>query len=330
MTYIEAIQPVRSASAKGAAARSDREAVLTGLKARRKYLPSKLFYDETGSWLFERITALEEYYPSRTEKSILWRHAQELMRGVREATLVEIGSGDCSKISLLLQALRPEALRTMTYVPIDVSPSAMEESRQQLRQRFGSLKVRGLVTDFLQRLDPVARYWNKLFCFFGSTIGNLERSQAERFLARLGRMMQQGERLLLGLDMVKERAVLERAYNDVSNVTARFNKNILHVVNRTIGADFDPDLFRHCAFFNEQQRRIEMHLVATCDMSIGSPCLDRDLEIREGESIHTESSYKFTAGDIEAFARCAGLEVNAVYTDENRWFSLVDYLRRIP
>ncbi len=312
---------------RGAAATSEKEEVLVGLRARRKYLPSKLFYDEKGSRLFERITALEEYYPSRTEKSILRRYAPELMQGVREATLVEIGSGDCSKISLLLGALSPDALGTVTYVPIDVSASAMEQSRQQLRQRFAELEVRGLVADFLQRLDPVARYRNRLFCFFGSTIGNLQRRRAERFLERLGAMMQKGERLLLGLDMVKDREVLERAYNDEKEITARFNKNILRVVNRTIEADFDPDRFRHRAFFNERERRIEMHLVATSNMTVGSPCLDRDLEIRAGESIHTESSHKFTPGDIDAFGRCAGLEVNAVYTDDNRWFSLVDYVR---
>ena len=203
----------------------------------------------------------------------------------------------------------------------------MEEARRRLRERFGELEIRGMVADFMQRIERVAHYPNKVFCFFGSTIGNLDRREAQRFVARLGGMMQGGERLLLGLDMVKDRAVLERAYNDECDVTAKFNKNILEVVNRKLEADFDPDRFRHRAFFNEDKRRIEMHLVATSDMTVDSPCLESELEIRKGESIHTENSHKFTRGDIDAFASGAGLKVRAVYTDDNRWFSLVDYIK---
>ncbi len=306
---------------------TEQEELLAGLRGGRKYLPCKFFYDETGSRLFERITLLPEYYPSRTEKAILKQHADELMRGVEGATLVEIGSGDCSKISLLLQALPQETLETTTYVPVDVSPSAVEASGRALKERFRGVKIRSIVADFMKQIDRVSQYKDKVICFFGSTIGNIGRRDAVRFVARLGEMMAAGERLLLGLDMVKDREVLERAYNDEHDITARFNKNILEVANRKIETDFDPDRFRHRAFFNEEEQRIEMHLVATRDMTVGSPHLEGDLEIRKGESIHTENSHKFTRNHIGEFASGGGLTVRNVYTDSNRWFSLVDYIK---
>jgi L-histidine N-alpha-methyltransferase len=305
----------------------EEEEILAGLMAAQKHLPSKFFYDETGSKLFEQITRLEEYYPSRTEKSILKRHAGELMRGAEGASLVEIGSGDCSKISILLQALPRETLKTSTYVPVDVSLSAMEESRCKLQERFGAIEVRGIVADFTQQIHLVSQYENRVFCFFGSTIGNLDRRDAVRFVAKLGKLIKTGERLLVGLDMVKDKAVLERAYNDEKDVTARFNKNILNVANKTIGTDFEPEYFRHHAFFDEQKQRIEMHLVATRDMTVKSPLFEGDLEIREGETIHTENSHKFTSDHIGEFASGSGLSVRAVYADSNRWFTLVDYIK---
>ena len=226
------------------AMKTEGEEMLAGLTAAQKHLPSKFFYDETGSKLFEQITRLGEYYPTRTDKSILERHAGELMQGVEGASLVEIGSGDCSKISILLQALPRETLRTLTYVPVDVSLSAMEESRCSLQKRFGAIEVRGIVADFMQQIHLVSQYENRVFCFFGSTIGNLERGDAVRFVAKLGQLMKTGERLLLGLDMVKDKAVLERAYNDELDVTARFNKNILNVANKI----FRAQIFRSPCF----------------------------------------------------------------------------------
>jgi L-histidine N-alpha-methyltransferase len=306
---------------------TEQEELLAGLTVARKYLPCKFFYDEAGSRLFERITLLPEYYPSRIEKAILERHAEELMRGVEGATLVEIGSGDCSKISLLLQTLPPETLETTTYVPVDVSPSAVEASGCRLRERFRGVQISSIVADFVKQIDLVSEYENKVICFFGSTIGNFGRRDADRFVARLGEMMKAGERLLLGLDMVKDREILERAYNDEDDITARFNKNILKVANRKIETDFDPDRFQHRAFFNAEEQRIEMHLVATRDMTVGSPHLDGDLRIGRGESIHTENSHKFTRDHIGEFASAGGLAVRKVYTDTNRWFSLVDYVK---
>jgi L-histidine N-alpha-methyltransferase len=309
------------------AIKTEEEEILTGLMAAKKYLPCKFFYDEAGSKLFEQITRLEEYYPSRTEKSILKRHAEELMQGAEGASLVELGSGDCSKISILLQVLPRAMLKTSTYVPIDVSMSAMKESRSKLRERFGAIEVCGIVADFMQQIHRVSQHENRIFCFFGSTIGNLDRQDAVRFIAKLGKLIKKGERLLLGLDMVKDKAVLERAYNDEKGITARFNKNILNVANKILGTDFEPKYFQHHAFFDDEKQRIEMHLVATEDMIVKSPFFEEDLEIAKGQTIHTENSHKFTSHHIGEFASVSGLSVRAVYTDNNRWFTLTDYIK---
>jgi L-histidine N-alpha-methyltransferase len=301
--------------------------ILSGLQADQKYLPSKFFYDKKGSQLFEQITRLEEYYPSRTEKTILKRHAPELMQGVEGVSLVELGSGDCSKVSILLDALPEETRQTVTYVPVDVSTSALEESQCILQERYDGVEVQGVVADFTQQIDLVSQYESKLVCFLGSTIGNLESREATRFISRLGDMLRPRERFLLGLDMVKDKNVLERAYNDAEDLTAEFNKNILKVANKIAKTDFEPEHFEHQAFFDEEKQRIEMHLVATRDITVQTPLLDRDLEIQEGESIHTESSHKFSEDHIEKFASASDLSVREVYTDSNRWFALVDYIK---
>jgi L-histidine N-alpha-methyltransferase len=307
--------------------KTEEKEILVGLTAAQKYLPCKFFYDDTGSKLFEQITRLEEYYPSRTEKSILKRHAEELMQGAEGASLVELGSGDCSKISILLQVLPRTMLKTSTYVPIDVSMSAMEESISKLQERFGAIEVCGIVADFMQQIHQVSQHENRIFCFFGSTIGNLDRQDAVQFIAKLGKLIKTGERLLLGLDMVKDKTVLERAYNDEKGVTARFNKNILNVANKILGTDFEPEYFRHHAFFDDEKQRIEMHLVAMRDMVVKSPFFEEDLEIVKGQTIHTENSHKFTSHHIDEFAAVSELSVRAVYTDINRWFALTDYIK---
>lgn len=300
--------------------------ILGGLMAEKMCLPSKYFYNATGSRLFEQITRLHEYYPSRTEKSILKRYARDMMQGGC-AALVELGSGDCSKISLLLRTLPAEKLGALTYVPFDVSRSAVERSRQELEANFAPLRINGIVADFMRQIHLVPDYDDRVFCFFGSTLGNLARSEAFRFMETLGRMVQPGERLLVGLDRVKEKPVLETAYNDKYGVTDSFNKNILKVINSIIGADFNPDFFRHHAFFNEEKQRIEMHLVADRDMTVSSPLFERGLKICKGRHIHTENAHKYTDEHIEAFASCGGFRVKDVYSDDKTWFSLVDYVK---
>lgn len=301
--------------------------ILSGLMADPMYVPSKFFYDEAGSKLFEQITRLDEYYPSRTEKWILKLHASELMEGADDASLVELGSGDCSKISILLTTLPRETLETLTYIPFDVSKSAINDSGCKLRERFGIIEISGIVADFMQHLDLVSPYENRVFCFFGSTIGNLDRRDAIQLLKKLGKLMRKGERLLLGLDMVKDKDVLEKAYNDEEGVTARFNKNVLNVANNKIGTDFNLEDFKHYAFFDEAKQRIEMHLVARKDMTVTSPFFDGALEIRKGESIHTENSHKFTTDHIDEIASNSRLSVRQMYADSNSWFTLVDYIK---
>jgi len=301
--------------------------ILAGLMADPMYLSSKFFYDEVGSKLFEEITRLDEYYVSRTEKSILEANAGEIMSGADHASVVELGSGDCSKISILLSALGQETLKTVTYVPFDVSMSAIEDSGCRLREKFGSVEISAVVADFMDHIHLVSQHEKRVFCFFGSTIGNQDRGHAVRFLENLGKLMRSGERLLLGLDMVKDRNILEKAYNDTEGITARFNKNILEVTNHTIGTDFDTEEFEHRAFFHEEKQRIEMHLVARKDVTITSPFFDGTLGIQKGDSIHTENSHKFTTDHIDEMASLSGLSVRNAYADNNDWFTLVDYVK---
>jgi L-histidine N-alpha-methyltransferase len=309
------------------AVRTEKEEMLAGLMSDQKYLPCKFFYDETGSRLYEQITRLEEYYPSRTEKSILKRHAEELMRDTDAVSLVDIGSGDCSKISILLHVLPKSVLSEITYVPVDVSMSAMEESRYKLQLRFGAIDVCGIIADFTKEIHLVSQHDNRIFCFFGSTIGNLDTREARSLVAKLGKLMKPGERLLLGLDMVKDKRILERAYNDKDKVTSEFNKNILKVANRILGTNFDLRYFQHHAFYNDEEERVEMHLVAKKDFTVNSPFLARELNIRKGQTIHTENSHKFTPDHISEFASIGDLSVRNVYTDSNQWFTLVDYIK---
>ncbi|NOZ86957.1 MAG: L-histidine N(alpha)-methyltransferase [Deltaproteobacteria bacterium] len=303
------------------------EEILAGLESRRKYIPSKFFYDARGSKLFEEITRLDEYYPSRTEKRIMRDNAPEIVNEFEGATIVEIGSGDCSKISILLDAMSPEARHSIVYVPVDVSPSAIQESRCRLRDSFGVVQVDELVADFTGNIDALSKYHNKILCFFGSTIGNLDREQSIGFVRKIGKLMECGERFLLGLDMVKEREVLERAYNDNKGVTAEFNRNILKVANRIAGTDFIPDMFEHVAFYNRKANRIEMYLEARGTTEVHTPLLKQELLIKEGERIHTENSHKFTLEHVSLFAEAGHLDVERVFNDSRHWFSIVEYVK---
>jgi L-histidine N-alpha-methyltransferase len=301
--------------------------IITGLTAGRKYISSKFFYDDKGSLLFEAITRLPEYYPSRTEKSILKDTSPDLVPVIEHTDIIELGSGDCSKIGILLNEIPDSFRSTIRYVPVDISQIAIRKSAGDLRKLYPDIFIHGLAADFLSQLDdlPLATDRNKLICFFGSTLGNLSPGQAVHFLCNLRKTMKTGDRLLLGLDMVKDKDILEKAYNDKARVTAAFNRNILSVVNRLAGMDFNPDDFDHYAFYNDALSRIEMHLVARYDMEIYSPQYHVKLILRRGETIHTENSYKFTPKQIHHFAMNSGFKIRNIFTDAKRWFSLVDY-----
>jgi L-histidine N-alpha-methyltransferase len=238
---------------------------------------------------------------------------------------VELGSGDPSKIRLLLQQIPSEKLSTIHYYPVDISHTAMENSMDQLTEEFPEIEVTGIVADFMQQFERLPKINNRLFCFLGSTIGNFQPEELVKFMRNLGSEMEAGDHLLLGLDMVKDPQVMHRAYNDSQQVTAAFNKNILNVVNGIIDTSFDATDFEHLAFYNEKKQRVEMHLKAVRDRKIRINGSQATMDIKKGDTIHTENSYKFSNRDIETIGMHAGLKPVSIFTDEKKWFSLVLY-----
>ncbi|MBU8893825.1 MAG: L-histidine N(alpha)-methyltransferase [Bacteroidales bacterium] len=306
-----------------------RKEIIDGLKAEQKYISSKFFYDEKGSKLFEDITRLPEYYPTRTEKKLLKEIAPELMSNLHNIDIVEPGSGDCSKISILLQSIPIENLKTINYIPIDISHSAISESAQNLTEIFPDLSINGLVADFINQIELFQADNKRMFCFLGSTLGNFNEDVSNGFLINLSSIMHTGDTFLLGLDLVKPVHILHDAYNDSQNITAAFNKNILSVINNIIDSNFDIDDFEHKAFFNEQKSRIEMHLTAKEEMTITSPYTNSIISIKKGENIHTENSYKYSPEQIKKFEKTSGLTIKSMYTDPNKWFALVLFEKNI-
>jgi len=301
--------------------------ILDGLTADRKYISSIFFYDEKGSKLFEKITALPEYYLYDAEKKLLKEIAPEICSSFQGIDIVEIGSGDCSKISLLLASIPPSRRETVRYVPVDISYSALRESAGIISERFPRIEFTGIVADFLNQMDRIPEADGRFFCFFGSTIGNLSAEQALMYMKGLRGAMAPGDNLLLGVDMVKDRHIIESAYNDSEGVTAEFNRNILNVVNSIADTDFNPEGFRHLAFFNNDKSRIEMHLEAAGNMKISTHHLKEVIVLEKGERIHTENSHKFSREQIEMLIESAGLRVREFYTDDREWFSLVLVVR---
>ncbi|GEJ57027.1 L-histidine N(alpha)-methyltransferase [Anaeromyxobacter diazotrophicus] len=298
------------------------EDVLCGLARAQKELPCKWLYDARGSALFERICQLEEYYPTRVELAIMEHHAREMAALLGpDCALVEYGSGSSLKTRLLLQHLRPAA-----YVPVDISGPALTEASDRLARAFPQLPVLPVCGDFtkplLLPLDGVAA-GRRCVYFPGSTIGNFHKPEMVGFLASVARQCGPGGGLLLGVDLRKERDVLERAYDDAQGVTASFDLNVLVRANRELGADFRLDSFRHEARWDERQGRMEMHLVSTREQTVhvGGEAFRFD----EGESIWTESSYKYDLREFAVLAALAGWRSESVWTDHRAWFS-VQYL----
>jgi L-histidine Nalpha-methyltransferase len=297
--------------------------IVSGLFAEQKSISSRFFYDEAGSRLFEAITELPEYYPTRTEKSILSRVAHDIAADHESPDIVELGSGDCSKICILMNAYHERKLERISYYPVDVSETAILKSAEELVNRYSGLRVHGILADFMKHLEALPGDGNSLICFFGSTLGNLENDQALTFIRQVKKSMKKGDALLLGLDMGKDIRVLEKAYNDQQGITAKFNKNILQVVNQLAGTNFDPLNFQHLAFFNPEKSRIEMHLKALKEQVISSPHFPETLVIKKGETIHTENSRKFSHDDIRELANAADLSIQGIYNDQKEYFSLL-------
>ncbi|GHD24929.1 L-histidine N(alpha)-methyltransferase [Streptomyces galbus] len=298
-----------------AALRAD---VLHGLTTTPKTLPPKWFYDAHGSALFELITDLPEYYPTRAEREILDARATEIAAASGARTLVELGSGSSEKTRLLLDALT--GLRA--YVPVDVSESALTGAGQALAAERPRLEVHALIADFTQPLELPDTPGPRLLAFLGGTIGNLLPAERARFLASVRALLAPGDALLLGTDLVKDEQVLVRAYDDAAGVTAAFNKNVLAVVDRELGADFDPDAFDHVALWDADQEWIEMRLRSRTAQTVKVPALGLAVDFAAGEDLRTEVSAKFRQEGVRAELAEAGLELAHWWTDAEGRFAL--------
>ncbi|WP_170183536.1 L-histidine N(alpha)-methyltransferase [Streptacidiphilus neutrinimicus] len=304
-------------------AKALRNDVASGLTAEPKSLPPKWFYDAHGSELFEQITHLAEYYPTRAEQEILTRRAPEIAALTRAGTLFELGSGSSRKTRLLLDALT-EAGTLSCYAPLDVSPSALEQAGAALVRDYPSLRVTATVTDFESDLTlPPDAPGPRLVAFLGSTIGNLDPQQRAAFYRSLRRTLSADDVLLLGADLVKDPEILVRAYDDGEGVTAEFNKNVLSVLDRELDADFDVDAFAHVALWNEQQERIEMHLRSLRAQTVKVPALDLSVDFAADELMRTEISCKFRRESLTAELAAGGLTVRHWWTDEADRFALL-------
>jgi L-histidine N-alpha-methyltransferase len=305
----------------GDLARSLRADVRTGLTATPKWLPPKWFYDARGSALFEEITRLPEYYPTRAERSVLRAHAPEIARITAAKTLVELGSGSSEKTRLLLDALsRDGALAT--FVPLDVSASALRDAVAALTAEYPGLSVHGIVGDFTRHLDLLPGGGTRLVAFLGGTIGNLLPAERHGFLAALRAALEPGEWLLLGTDLVKDVRVLLPAYDDAAGVTAAFNRNVLRVVNRELGASFDPGAFDHVAMWDPANEWIEMRLRAREAMRVPIAELDLVVEFARGEQLRTEVSAKFRRAGLERELGAAGFTLRRWWTDPEGLFAV--------
>ncbi|WP_432590128.1 L-histidine N(alpha)-methyltransferase [Streptomyces sp. HD1123-B1] len=296
-----------------------REDVTDGLTRTPKQLPPKWFYDARGSELFEEITRLPEYYPTRAEREILIARAAEIAEVTGARTLVELGSGSSEKTRHLIRAL-PE-LRA--YVPVDVSESALELAGRALLSEHPELTVHAMVADFMSGLAlPEDCPGPRLLAFLGGTIGNLLPSERAEFLTAASALLAPGDALLLGTDLVKDEATLVSAYDDAQGVTAAFNKNVLAVLNRELGADFNPADFDHVAVWNAEEEWIEMRLRARKDLTAKIPSMDLAIPFTAGEEVRTEVSAKFREEKVRAELAAAGLESRRWWTDAGGRFAL--------
>jgi len=303
--------------------------VLDGLTRPFKEIPAKHFYDARGSELFEQICELPEYYPTRAERAILLARADGIIRRTGAGELVELGSGSAEKARILLAAMsRAGTLRR--YVPLDVSESALEAAAGELLAEFDELTVHGVIGDFERHLGQVPRSDGtpRIVALLGGTIGNFLPGTRRRLLREIGRLLGPSDRLLLGTDLVKDPAVLEAAYDDSAGVTAEFNRNVLHVINRELDADFSPSGFEHIAFFDRKHEWVEMRLRSTRPCSVLVADLGLRVDFAAGEELRTEISAKFTHARVQEDFEAAGLVLDAWYTDPDELFALSLAARR--
>lgn len=296
----------------------------TGLSTIPKNIPSRYFYDHTGSQLFEAICELEEYYPTRTEFSILERLTPELVsRFDQPVTIVELGAGSSTKTRVILSAFA-DRLGSMDYYPIDISPSILNSSGKLITREIPGINYRGIAADYLEGLDLVRKLpAPKLYLWLGSSIGNFTLEDSIHFLTQVRSVLHPQDLLLIGLDMVKEESILLKAYNDSAGTTARFNLNLLERINRELGGHFESGRFRHESIYNRSKKRIEMYLFSRERQTVAIDALERHFSFEDGEAIHTENSQKYTPELIQRLLHRSGLVRDSVWQDPRHWFSVV-------
>jgi L-histidine N-alpha-methyltransferase len=307
--------------ARDEAAAALRADALAGLTASPKSLPPRWFYDARGSRLFDEITRLPEYYPTRAERAILTASAAEIAAASGADVLVELGSGTSEKTRLLLTALRA-AGTLRRFVPCDVDPSVLRAAGAAIEAEYPGVAVEAVVGDFTRHLSELPRSGRRLVAFLGSTIGNLEPGPRAEFLAALAGTLTPGDSFLLGTDLVKDPGRLVRAYDDAAGVTAEFNRNVLRVLDRELGADFDPDAFEHVAVWAAEEEWIEMRLRSRVDQVVRVAALDLDVPFAAGEEMRTEVSAKFRRDGVARELAAAGLSMTRWWTDPDGDFAL--------
>jgi L-histidine N-alpha-methyltransferase len=317
--------------------------VREGLTAQQKHLPAWLFYDEAGSELFEQITRLPEYYPTRIEREIFEAHGAEMVAQAARANdaaggqptplrIAELGAGSADKTRILLRAAvaRPGRAGKLTYEPIDVSPTALEAARARIEQEIPEVEVLPQVMDYVHCLDlePAGEGERRLVLYIGSSIGNFELHETEPLLRRVRTALEPGDALLLGFDLIKDQPTMVAAYNDQAGVTARFNLNLLTRLNRELDANFDLEAFSHRAIWNPRELRMEMHIESLIGQHVDIGQLGLTVHFTAGERIHTENSYKYVPGKMESVLTAAGFAPEKSWSDSRGWFSVC--LARVP
>jgi len=295
--------------------------LVAALSARPRRIPSQYFYDARGSKLFEKITEQPEYYPTRAEARLLHRAAPQIAAATRPTALIELGSGAATKTRTLLDALAAGGT-LQTYVPFDVDRTMVERVAQEIVTEYPALSVHGVAANFLYDLSAMPPGQSRLIAFLGSTIGNFDPPQADAFLTELQTRMRPGDHFLLGVDLIKDRAVIEAAYNDAAGITAEFNRNILRVLDRRFGFDFEPAAFEHRAVWAEAHHRIEMRLRSRRDQAVRSPLLDFAMRLASTEEIQTEISTKYDRDLVEGMLRRNGFTLIDWMTLEDQLFGL--------
>lgn len=300
-----------------------KQELVAGLFAKEKYIDPKFFYDEFGSQLFEKIMQLPEYYPSRIEMELLKKHSFEIAEAIgKNKVVIEPGAGNCEKVQYILPELQPKC-----YVPIDISADFLFESANNLKKNFPNVHIHAVADDMKAKVDIPEQFNNneKIVFYPGSTIGNYQPAQAIEFLKHVRELVGENGGLLIGVDLQKDKSTLDAAYNDKEGITALFNLNVLHHVNKLLDSNINVDLFEHIAFYNEEHCRIEMHLECKenhqCDLNeFGT------LDFFKSERIHTEYSYKYTIESFSQLARQAGLKLQDYWLDDDAYFSVQYYV----